>query len=62
MRYEEDLCGEMAQAPRGCRGNAFPLIVAVQPDPAAPFVAVTDYNIIADPAEFARALLDVLGK
>ena len=29
------------------------MIVAVQPDPAAPFVPVADYNIIADPAEFA---------
>jgi electron transfer flavoprotein alpha subunit len=36
--------------------------VAVQPDPAAPFVPVADYNIIADPAEFAGALLEVLGK
>ena len=39
---------------------AFTLIVAVQPDPAAPFVPVADYNIIADPAEFAGALLEVL--
>ena len=31
-------------------------------DPAAPFVPVADYNIIADPAEFAGALLEVLGK
>ncbi len=38
------------------------MIVAVQPDPAAPFVPVADYNIIADPAEFAGALLEVLGK
>jgi electron transfer flavoprotein alpha subunit len=38
------------------------MIVAVQPDPAAPFVSVADYNIIADPAEFAGALLEVLGK
>ena len=42
--------------------HAFTLIVAVQPDPAAPFVPVADYNIIADPAEFAGALLEVLGK
>lgn len=40
----------MATAGAGC-------IVAVQPDPAAPFVRVADYNIIADPAEFAGALL-----
>jgi electron transfer flavoprotein alpha subunit len=33
------------------------MIVAVQPDPAAPFVPVADYNIFADPAEFAGALL-----
>ena len=38
------------------------MIVAVQPDPAAPFVPVADYNVIADPAEFADALLEVLGK
>ena len=38
------------------------MIVAVQPDPAAPFVPVADYNIIADPAEFAGALLEALGK
>jgi electron transfer flavoprotein alpha subunit len=38
------------------------LIVAVQPDPAAPFVPAADYNIIADPAEFAGALLEALGK
>ena len=29
------------------------MIIAVQPDPAAPFVPVADYNVIADPAEFA---------
>ena len=53
----------MAQATRGCPvEHAFTLIVAVQPDPAAPFVPVADYNIIADPAEFAGALLEVLGK
>ena len=45
----------MATADAGC-------IVAVQPDPAAPFVPVADYNIIADPAEFARALLAALGR
>jgi electron transfer flavoprotein alpha subunit len=38
------------------------MIVAVQSDPAAPFVPIADYNIIADPAEFAGALLEVLGK
>jgi electron transfer flavoprotein alpha subunit len=38
------------------------MIVAVQPDPAAPFVPMADYNIIADPAEFAGALLEVLGR
>ncbi len=37
-------------------------IVAVQPDPNAPFVPVADYNIIADPAEFANALLKELGR
>lgn len=40
----------MATADAGC-------IVAVQPDANAPFVRVADYNIIADPAEFAAALL-----
>ena len=38
------------------------MIVAVQPDPTAPFVPVADYNIFADPAEFAGALLGALGK
>jgi electron transfer flavoprotein alpha subunit len=38
------------------------MIVAVQPDPTAPFVPAADYNIIADPAEFAGALLEALGK
>ena len=38
------------------------MIVAVQPDRAAPFVPVADYNVIADPAEFAEALLAALGK
>lgn len=37
-------------------------VVAVQPDPAAPFVPVADYNIIADPATFAHVLLAALGK
>lgn len=45
----------MATSGAGC-------IVAVQPDPAAPFVPVADYNIIADPAEFAQALLAALGR
>ena len=36
------------------------MIVAVQPDPAAPFVPVADYNVIADPTEFAGALLKAL--
>ena len=54
---------EMAQAlQRAAVEPAFTLIVAVQPDPAAPFVPVADYNIIADPAEFAGALLEVLGR
>jgi len=35
-------------------------IVAVQPDPAAAIVPVADYNILADPAEFATALLAAL--
>lgn len=38
------------------------IIVAVQPDPRAPIMPVADYNIIADPAEFAEALLAVLGE
>ena len=38
------------------------LIVAVQPDPAAPFVTVADYNIIAKPVEFAGALLKDLAR
>jgi len=38
------------------------LIVAVQPDPAAPIVAAADYNIHADPADFARALLERLSR
>ena len=33
------------------------MIVAVQPDPSAPIVQVADWNVLADPAEFARALL-----
>jgi electron transfer flavoprotein alpha subunit len=37
-------------------------IVAVQADATAPIVPVADYNIIADPAEFARALLEALEK
>ena len=45
----------MATADAGC-------IVAVQPDANAPFVRVADYNIIADPAEFAAALLAELGQ
>ncbi|MGQ9489644.1 MAG: electron transfer flavoprotein subunit alpha/FixB family protein [Anaerolineae bacterium] len=45
----------MATAGAGC-------IVAVQPDPNAPFVPVADYNVIADPAEFAQELLAVLGR
>lgn len=43
----------MATSEAGC-------IVVVQPDPAAPFVPMADYNIIADPAEFAGALLNAL--
>ncbi len=38
------------------------LIVAVQPDPEAPIVPVADYNIIANPAEFAEALLAELAR
>jgi electron transfer flavoprotein alpha subunit len=37
-------------------------IVAVQPDPKAPIVPVADQNVIADPAEFAEALLSALAK
>jgi electron transfer flavoprotein alpha subunit len=36
-------------------------VVAVQPDPAAPITAVADWNVLADPAEFAAALLEKLG-
>jgi electron transfer flavoprotein alpha subunit len=36
------------------------MIVAVQPDPKAPIVPVADQNVIADPAEFAGALLAAL--
>jgi electron transfer flavoprotein alpha subunit len=36
------------------------MIIAAQPDPNAPFVPVADYNIIADPAAFAGALLKEL--
>jgi len=43
----------MATSEAGC-------IVAVQPDRAAPYVPVADYNIIADPAEFATMLLNEL--
>ena len=51
----------MAQAPqRATVEHALTLIVAIQPDPAAPFVSVADYNIIADPAEFEGALLKEL--
>jgi electron transfer flavoprotein alpha subunit len=35
-------------------------IIAVQPDRNAPFVSVADYNVIADPTEFAEALLGAL--
>ena len=38
------------------------MIIAVQPDPAAPFVPVADYSVIADPAEFAGALLQELAR
>jgi electron transfer flavoprotein alpha subunit len=37
-------------------------IVAVQPDPLAAIVAVADYNVIADPAGFAEALLQALAE
>ena len=54
---------EMAQAlQRDAVERAFTLIVAVQPDPAAPFVSAADYNIIADRAEFAGALLRELAR
>jgi hypothetical protein len=53
----------MAQAPRRAAvEHAFTLIVAVQPDPAAPFIPVAEYNIIADPAEFAGVLLRELAR
>ena len=53
----------MAQALQGTAVEpAFTLIVAIQPDPAAPFVPVADYNIIADQAEFAGALLKELAR
>jgi electron transfer flavoprotein alpha subunit len=68
-----DLTGQVA-APRlyvalGIEGDNHHLmavqnagaVVAVQPDPAAPIVAVADWNVLADPAEFAQALLDKLG-
>ena len=35
-------------------------LVAAQADPAAPIVPVADYNIIGDPAEFARAFASEL--
>ncbi len=38
------------------------LIVAVQPDPSAPIVPVADYNLHADPADFAQVLLDRLAR
>ena len=57
------LAAEMAQAPQGPAVEpAFTLIVAAQPDPAAPFVPVADYNIIADPAEFAGRCSKKLGR
>jgi electron transfer flavoprotein alpha subunit len=37
-------------------------IVAVQPDANAPIVPIADYNIIADPVEFAEALLAELAR
>jgi len=37
-------------------------VVAVQPDPTAPIVPVADYNILADPAEFAETLLGTLAE
>jgi electron transfer flavoprotein alpha subunit len=45
----------IATADAGC-------IVAVQPDASAPIVSVADYNIIADPVEFAEALLAELAR
>ena len=36
-------------------------IVAVQADPTAPIAQVADWNIFADPVQFAQALLDKLG-
>ncbi len=36
-------------------------IIAVHPDPAAPFLARADQAIVADPAEFLTALLQALG-
>jgi electron transfer flavoprotein alpha subunit len=37
------------------------MIIAVQPDPSAPIIAVADYNILVDAKEFAEALLVALG-
>jgi electron transfer flavoprotein alpha subunit len=45
----------IATADAGC-------IVAVQPDASAPIVPVADYNILADPVDFAAALLAELGQ
>ena len=66
MRYEKDPGGRdgasSSRRSRPAHGHVRTagMIVAVQPDPAAPFVPVADYNIIADPAEFAGALLKEL--
>jgi hypothetical protein len=63
MRYEKIFAAEMAQAlQRYVLEPTFTLIVAVQPDPAAPFVPVADYSIIADPAEFVGARLKDLAR
>lgn len=53
LGIEGDTGLAMATAAAGC-------LVAVQADPGAPIVPVADYNIIADPAEFAEALLAAL--
>ncbi len=45
----------MGVAEAGC-------VVAVQADGAAPIVPFADYNVVGDPAEFARALADAVRK
>ncbi len=45
----------MGMAEAGC-------IVAVQPDAAAPIIPFADYNVVGDPAEFARAMAEAVRK